>query len=378
LARIALDVMGGDHAPRAPIAGALLALPELDASHRIQLVGQPHIVEAELDMLLRGECAAAVAEHDRWEVIDAPDVIAMTDKPSVAVRGKPNSSMVVGLRLQAEGHSDAFVSAGNTGAQMAASKELLKLHPGLRRPAIGTVFPTARQPVVVIDSGANVDCSAEELVQFARLGAVYAEDFLDRASPSIGLLSVGEEPEKGNKAVKEAHKLLLGTGLNFQGNVEGRDVIAGASERGPIDVVVCDGFVGNVLLKFYESVPTLMSELLLRHGFDRAALRAAFSTLDYAERGGAPLLGVCGVSIISHGKSGERAMKNAIKVAARAVETHLSAHIGRRLAASETAGGAAPPAGTGDAGASGARDASGSPTTSAASRSSLGKRAGPP
>jgi glycerol-3-phosphate acyltransferase PlsX len=338
LARIALDVMGGDYAPRAPIAGALLALTELDATHRIQLVGQRQVVTAELDALLRGECAAAATQRERWELVDASDVIAMTDKPSVAVRGKPNSSMVVGLRLQAEGRSDAFVSAGNTGAQMAASKEILKLHPGLRRPAIGTVFPTARKPVVVIDSGANVDCSGDELVQFARLGAVYAEDFLERTSPSIGLLSVGEEPEKGNKAVKDAHKLLLGAGLNFQGNVEGRDVIAGASERGPIDVVVCDGFVGNVLLKFYESVPALMSELLLRHGFDQAALRAAFATLDYAERGGAPLLGVCGVSIISHGKSSERAMKNAIKVAVRAVETQLSPHIGHRLAASEASG----------------------------------------
>ena len=217
---------------------------------------------------------------------------------------------------------------------MAASKELLGLHPGLRRPAIGTVFPTAGRPVVVIDSGANVDCSAEELVQFARLGAVYAEDFLERTAPSIGLLSVGEEPEKGSKAVKEAHQLLRTAGLNFQGNVEGRDVIAGASERGPIDVVVCDGFVGNVLLKFYEAVPTLMGELLIRHGLQRDALRAAMATLDYAERGGAPLLGVCGVSIISHGKSSDRAMKNAIKVALRGVETDLSAHIGRRLAAS--------------------------------------------
>ncbi len=341
MARIALDVMGGDNAPRAPIAGALQALAELDASHRIQLVGRRQVIAGELDAMLAGELASLAAHRDRCEVIDAPDVIEMTDRPSVALRGKPKSSMVVGLRLQAEGGSDAFVSAGNTGAQMAASKELLGLHPGLRRPAIGTVFPTAHRPVVVIDSGANVDCSAEELVQFARLGAVYAEDFLERSAPSIGLLSVGEEPEKGNKVVKEAHQLLRSAGLNFQGNVEGRDVIAGASERGPIDVVVCDGFVGNVLLKFYESVPTLMGELLIRHGLQRDALRAVMATLDYAERGGAPLLGVCGVSIISHGKSSERAMKNAIKVALRGVETDLSAHIGRRLAAS---GG--PPAGT--------------------------------
>jgi len=331
LARIALDAMGGDHAPRVPIAGALHALAELDAAHRIQLIGPREVVSSTLNELLAGELRQFEAARARCELVDAPEVIAMTDKPSVVLRGKTNSSMVVGLRLQPDGRSDAFVSAGNTGAQMAASKEVLTLHAGLRRPAISTVFPTALRPVVVIDSGANVDCSAEELVQFARLGAVYAEDFLDRASPVVGFLSVGEEPEKGNKVVKEAHLLLRSAGLNFQGNVEGRDVIAGASERGPIDVVVCDGFVGNVLLKFYEAVPTMMGELLRRHGVDRAALGAVYATLDYAERGGAPLLGVRGVSIISHGKSGERAIKNAIKLALRAVETGLSAHIGRRL-----------------------------------------------
>ncbi len=327
--------MGGDHAPRAPVTGALLALAELDAAHTIQLVGRAGVVTEQLETLLGGEHARLRALRARLELIDAPDVIDMADRPSVALRGKVQSSMVVGLRLQADGRSDAFVSAGNTGAQMAASKELLSLHPGLRRPAICTVFPTARQPVVVIDSGANVDCSAVELAQFARLGSVYAEDILGRERPCVGLLSVGEEPEKGSRVVKEAHQLLRCAGLHFQGNVEGRDVVAGASDRGPIDVVVCDGFVGNVLLKFYEAVPALMTELMLRQGFDRDALRAAFAPLDYAERGGAPLLGVRGVSIISHGKSGERAIKNAIKVALRAIETDLSAHIGRRLAESD-------------------------------------------
>jgi glycerol-3-phosphate acyltransferase PlsX len=367
--------MGGDHAPRAPIAGALLALAELDASHRIQLVGPRQVVSGMLDELLKGEFAALERHRARCDLIEAPDVILMTDKPSVVLRGKANSSMVVGLRLQPEGRSDAFVSAGNTGAQMAASKELLTLHPGLRRPAISTVFPTAQRPVVVIDSGANVDCSAEELVQFARLGAVYAEDFLDRAFPVVGLLSIGEEAEKGNKVVKEAHQLLREAGLNFQGNVEGRDVIAGASDRGPIDVVVCDGFVGNVLLKFYEAVPTLMSELLLRHGIDRETLHAVFATLDYAERGGAPLLGVRGVSIISHGKSNERAMKNAIKVALRAVETDLSAHIGRRLAEST----ATAQSGSLPAPASAGADAPAATTRGggAASPASGAKRAGP-
>jgi glycerol-3-phosphate acyltransferase PlsX len=167
--------------------------------------------------------------------------------------------MSVGLRRVADGQADAFVSAGNTGAQMAASTVLLKLHAGLTRPAIGTIFPTAHQPVLVLDSGANVDCSALELVQFARIGATYAQDLLGRTAPAIGLLSIGEEPEKGNAVVKEAHQLLLQSGLNFIGNVEGRDMATGTCDRGPIDVVVCDGFVGNVLLKFYEALaPTLI------------------------------------------------------------------------------------------------------------------------
>jgi glycerol-3-phosphate acyltransferase PlsX len=197
------------------------------------------------------------------------------------------------------------------------------------------VFPTVNQPVVVLDSGANVDCSAEELVQFARLGATYAEDILGRRNPSVGLLSIGEEAEKGNAAVKEAHQALLESDLNFQGNVEGRDILTGATDRGPIDVVVCDGFVGNVLLKFYESVPPMILALLARSGIDPGQLRGAFSKeFDYSEHGGAPLLGVRGVSIISHGKSSPNAIKNAVLVALRAVESRMTEHIGRRLAQS--------------------------------------------
>jgi glycerol-3-phosphate acyltransferase PlsX len=241
--------------------------------------------------------------------------------------------MAVGLRLQAEGLSDAFVSAGNTGAQMAASTFILRLHEGLTRPAIGTLFPSARVPVVVLDSGANVDCSAAELVQFARLGAVYAEDVLGRPNPAIALLSIGEEPEKGNAAVKDAHReLAAAQGINFIGNVEGRDVPMGACDRGPVDVVVCDGFVGNVLLKFYESVPKLILGLLARSGVTREQLAVALQGLDYAAHGGAPLLGVKGVSIICHGKSSPEAIKNAILVGLRTAVSRMSDHIGQRLA----------------------------------------------
>ena len=336
--------MGGDFAPRATVAGALQSLGELDGSHVIQLVGQTSVIEHELKSLLAGDFAGQAARgirRERLELVEAPEIIEMTDKPGVAVRGKPNSSMIVGLRLQAEGKSDAFVSAGNTGAQMAASMIILKLHEGLKRPAIATIFPTSRQPVVVLDSGANVDCSADELLQFARLGAVYAEDILGRANPAVGLLSIGEEPEKGNAVVKEAHEALRDAGLNFIGNVEGRDLPAGQCDRGPIDVVVCDGFVGNVVLKFYEAVAPMMLGILQRAGVDPQRLTAALKDLDYSEHGGAPLLGVRGVSIISHGKSSPRAIKNAIKVAVRAVETRMNEHIGRRLEAESGKGEAA-------------------------------------
>ena len=332
MARIALDAMGGDFAPRATVAGALLALSELDPAHSIQLVGQTAVINGELDALANdGEYAAVNSQRSRLDIVDAAETIAMNDKPAAAVRGKPNSSMLVGLRLQADGQSDAFVSAGNTGAQMAASMVVLRLHAGLKRPAIATVFPTARKPVVVLDSGANVDCSADELTQFARLGVVYAEDILGRDNPAVGLLSIGEEAEKGNAVVKEAHQLLQSAGINFVGNVEGRDLPAGACDRGPIDVVVCDGFVGNVVLKFYEAIAPFIIRLLKDSGLDERTMMKALKQLDYSEHGGAPLLGVNGVSIISHGKSSPRAIKNAIKVAVQAIETRMDEHIGRRL-----------------------------------------------
>jgi glycerol-3-phosphate acyltransferase PlsX len=332
LARIALDAMGGDYAPQAPVTGALQALTELDDGHTIQLVGQTDVIEKQLAGLLRGEFASASSLRERLDIVEAPEVIEMSDKPSAAVRGKPNSSMTVGLRLQPEGRSDAFVSAGNTGAQMAASLVVLRLHGGLDRPAIATAFPTARHPVVVLDAGANVDCDAAELVQFARLGSVYAEDVLGRPNPGVGLLSIGEEPEKGNAAVKEAHQLLASAGVNFRGNVEGRDILRGANDSGDVDVVVCDGFVGNVILKFYESVPPFFLATLARAGIDIAPLQQAIKHLDYSVYGGAPLLGVRGVSIICHGKSSPRAIKNALMVAVRAVESRMNEHVGRRLA----------------------------------------------
>jgi glycerol-3-phosphate acyltransferase PlsX len=331
LARIALDAMGGDFAPRATVEGALLALAELDPAHSIQLVGQTAVVEAQLRALLDGALSSHAAHRDRLSIVEAPDVIEMTDKPSAAVRGKPNSSMAVGLRLQSEGQSDAFVSAGSTGAQMAASMVLLRLHAGLNRPAIVTLFPSARQTVAVLDSGANVDCSPDELVQFARLGSAYAQCVLGRDNPAVALLSIGEEPEKGNAVTKETHQLLQRAGLNFVGNVEGRDLPAGGTEHHAVDVVVCDGFVGNVVLKFYEAIAPLMIETLRKAGVDSRQLEEGLRHLDYSEHGGAPLLGVKGVSIIAHGKSSPRAIKNALKVAAQAVTSGMNDVIGDRL-----------------------------------------------
>src|SRR4051812_35507314 len=327
--------MGGDFAPQATVAGALLALAELDPAHSIQLVGRSAVVEAQLRDYLDGDFAALAHQRDRLVVVEAPDVIEMTDKPSAAVRGKPNSSMAIGLRLQAEGDSDAFVSAGNTGAQMAASMVLLRLHAGLKRPAIVTLFPSAKRPVAVLDSGANVDCSAEELVQFARLGSTYAHCVLARDNPAVGLLNIGEEAEKGNSVTKEAYQLLQSSDLNFIGNVEGRDLPAGGSERSAVDVVVCDGFVGNVVLKFYEAIAPFMIGTLRKAGVSADQLEKGLKHLDYSEYGGAPLLGVNGVSIISHGKSSPRAIKNALKVAAQAVTSGMNEEIGQRLAAAQ-------------------------------------------
>src|SRR6185369_3046424 len=310
LARIALDAMGGDHAPQATVAGALLALAELDPAHTIQLVGSTPVVEAQLRSLLEGELASHAVHRGRLSIIEAPEVVEMNDKPTAAVRGKPNSSMAVGLRLQT----------------------------GVARPAIVTLFPSARKPVAVLDSGANVDCSAEELVTFARLGTTYVECVLGRSNPAVALLSIGEEPEKGNAVTKEAHQLLQGSGLNFIGNVEGRDLPLGGTEHQAVDVVVCDGFVGNVVLKFYEAVAPLMIGTLREVGITKEQLEEGLKHLDYSEVGGAPLLGVKGVSIISHGKSSARAIKNAVKVAAQAVVSGMNDQIGARLAAaSETA-----------------------------------------
>ena len=330
--RVAVDAMGGDSAPQAEIAGALQALTSLPQQFIIQLVGRSDVIHAEL-------AKYPDADRSRLEIHEAAEVIGMAEKPLAAVRSKRKSSIVIGLGLQKAGTSDAFVSAGNTGALLAASTLLLGLHDGVERATVATLFPTANQPVLVLDGGANVDCSPRELVGFAYLGSVYMRDVLRRPSPTVGLLNVGEEEEKGNAISREAHALLRRSPrLHYIGNVEGRDIVAGHHKFGVVDVVVCDGFVGNVILKFYESVAHLFVNLLKERVPDmlgRPEIKEVFRILDYSEYGGAPLLGVKGISIICHGASTANAIKNAIRVAVQSVEVDLSRHIGAEFAQRE-------------------------------------------
>jgi len=334
LIRIALDAMGGDHAPAAEVEGASLALRDLEGDFVIQLVGRPEAIEGEL-------AKHPEIDRRRIEIVAATDVVTMQDKPLHAVRKKPGSSLMIGVGLQKAGKSDAFVSAGNTGATLAASTVLLGIHEGVERASVAPVFPTADGMVLIVDGGANVDCSAKELVGFARLGTVYARDVFGRTDPKVGLLNIGEEDEKGNAVTREAHQLLRETpGINYVGNIEGRDILVPTVRCGALDVVVCDGFVGNVLLKFYESVGRLIVRMVKMKAPEilaRGEIQAVFHTLDYSEYGGAPLLGVKGVSIICHGSSGGPAIKSAIRVALQMVRSGLSRHIAEEFARREPA-----------------------------------------
>lgn len=317
--------MGTDQAPACEIAGALDSLADRDDFSLI-LVGDASAIQEELGR--HGEYP-----EDRIEIIHAPERIHPGEPPASAVRRRPDSSIVRGVKLQKAGEADAFISAGSTGAVMAASLILLRPLPGVARPAIGTLLPTAVAPTLMLDAGANVDSKPRHLLQFARLGTIYAQDLMGIERPRVGLLNIGEEPEKGDELAVAAYELLADSNLHFVGNVEGRDIIQGAC-----DVLVCDGFVGNVLLKFYESVAEFIIGLLdqemdrLGEGVD---LREVFRVLDYAEYGGAPLLGVNGVTVICHGSSPPRAIRNAIRVAVQAVESQMVDHIARELSSED-------------------------------------------
>lgn len=321
--RIALDAMGTDRHPAVEVEAAIQALRELPGDFQLVLVGERSQIEAEL--------GRHTYDPARLSVVHAPDRIEPGEPAVTAARRKPSSSIVVGLRLQKEGEADAFVSAGSTGAVMAASLFLFRALPGVDRPAVGTILPTTVQPCLLIDAGANVDCKPQHLLQFARLGSIYVEDVWQRPNPRVGLLNIGEEPEKGNELTVEAYRLLEASDLNFVGNIEGRDVI-----RGTCDVLVTDGFAGNVLLKFYESIMAFMHGMLTRELSENPSasldIERLFQGFDYTEYGGAPLLGVNGVTIICHGGSPPRAVCNAIRVAIQSVETRLVGHIAKSVA----------------------------------------------
>lgn len=333
MVRVALDAMGGDQAPATEVDGAARAIRELAPGFTVQLIGPRERLTAELER-------HADLDRSRVEIIDAPEIIGMAEKPLDAVRRKRKSSIVVGLRAQAEGRSDAFVSAGNTGALLAASTLLLGLFPGVERATVGTLLPTAEGPVLLLDAGANVDCSPRELAGFAYLGTLYMRDVVGRANPTVGLLNIGEEEGKGTTQVKETHQVLKRSpDLNYVGNIEGRDILGGHQKLGRVDVVVCDGFVGNIVLKFYESVVHLVRHLADQRGlWARTDVRSAFAMLDYSQYGGAPLLGVKGYSIICHGSSNANAIMHAIRVAVQSVESGLTRHIGAHFAGATARG----------------------------------------
>jgi glycerol-3-phosphate acyltransferase PlsX len=330
--KIAVDAMGGDRAPHGVVEGAILAARELGVE--IILVGQSEVVGSELT---RQDAAAGI------KIVPASQVIAMHESPSSALR-KKDSSMKIAFEMMKRGEVDAVVSAGNSGAMMATGMFVMGTLAQVVRPAILIVVPSRKSGTVIIDAGANVDCKPHHLVQFGLMGAIYAERILSIRNPRVGVLSNGEEESKGNELTRAASELLAATQLNYIGYVEGRDIF-----NGNADVVVCDGFTGNVALKTMEGLASFAGEalkaafqksVLSRFGYlmSRNALREAYRRLDYAEYGGAPLIGLEGVAIIAHGGSDPRAIKNAIRAARDEIEQDVNRHIGEILGDAEAGG----------------------------------------
>ncbi|GKS65038.1 phosphate acyltransferase [Nitrospira sp.] len=332
--KIALDAVGGDHGPAPCIEGAVVqAVKELDVE--IILVGD--------ETTLKQECARLACHDSRVSIRHASQVVEMHESPAAVARKKRDSSIWVGTDLVKTGQADAIVSRpGNTGASMVASFFLLGLAKGVERPAIATSLPTLSGEAIMLDVGANVDCTATHLEQFALMGNEYAKHLLGKPNPRIGLLSIGEEDTKGNEVTKEAFKLLKSSSMNFVGNVEGRDVYSGIA-----DIVVCDGFIGNVALKISEGVAAMIKRLLIKeisgHFLGRLAypfisgpLQNLKRKIDYAEFGGAPLLGVNGITMICHGRSSAKAIKNAIRRAKGMAEGRVREQIQRNIEASHS------------------------------------------
>ncbi len=319
---VALDAMGGDRGPGPLVEGAVAAAR--DFGIEVILVGDKPLLEKELERL-KADGLPICIQH-------ATQVVGMAEAPSEALRRKKDSSIRVAFNLAKEGKAQGVVSAGNSGATLATAMFVLGRVKGIR-PAIATLIPTLKETGLMIDVGANVDCKPHHLLQFGIMGSIFAKEFLKKPSPRIGLLSIGEEDSKGNQQVKKAYDFLAAADLNFVGNVEGRDVF-----KGDVDVVVCDGFVGNICLKLSEGLAEAVLTMLrneiegnllavMGYGLAKKAFRRFKQRVDYSEYGGAPLLGVKGTVIICHGRSGPRALKNAIRVADNLAALNLSEKI---------------------------------------------------
>jgi glycerol-3-phosphate acyltransferase PlsX len=311
--KIALDAMGGDHAPAATVSGAV---------NFVNVCKDTDIVLVGDESVLLSELRNKKYPKSRLTLLHASEVIGMDEPPMSAIKKKKDSSLAVAVDIVKQKEADAVVSAGNSGAAMALALLRFGKLPGVHRPAIATIMPVFRKPFVLLDAGANVDCDPINLLQFAFMGSAYCRLILERRNPKVALLSIGEEPGKGNELTKEAYKILENSGLNFIGNVEGKDIFFGKA-----DVVVCDGFVGNIVLKTSEGVAEGTIRMLKREivkiitgRLGYALLKPAFNNFkrmtDYAEYGGAPLLGINGNCIISHGRSSNIAIRNALRIAA--------------------------------------------------------------
>jgi glycerol-3-phosphate acyltransferase PlsX len=330
--RIAIDAMGGDRAPGVVIDGVLLAAREVGVE--MVLVGRRDAIEQEL---------ARHSGAPRFDIVAASQVVPMHESPSAALR-KKDSSMKVGFEMMQRGEVDAVVSAGNSGAMMALGMFVVGTLAQVVRPAILVVVPNQQQGTVIVDAGANVECKPHHLVQFGFMGAIYAERVLGVARPRVGVLSNGEEDSKGTELTRAASEQLSATSLNYIGYVEGRDIF-----NGKVDVVVCDGFTGNVALKTMEGLVGFAGEVLkgafnknltsrLGYLISRNSLKEAYRRLDYAEYGGAPLIGLDGVAIVAHGGSNPLAIKNAIRAARDAVDQKMNQHIAEALSDGDLAG----------------------------------------
>jgi glycerol-3-phosphate acyltransferase PlsX len=307
--RIVVDAMGGDYAPQNIVEGAIQAA-EVNSNIELYLVGR----ENEIFKVLSSNNLSFKKEN----IIHASEVIDMGDSPTVSIKTKPGSSLVVGAKLVKENKADALVSAGNTGAMMAVSTLIIGRIPGVSRPTIGTFMPNETGVLTLFDIGASVDSKPQHLLEYAIMGTIFTEEIYGIENPRVGILSVGEEESKGNEVTVEAAKLIRKTNLNFVGNVEGRDIL-----KGTVHVVVCDGFVGNILLKFGEGVLSYLKHKFkvyagknifnkIKVGFIKTALKEILKDFDYQEYGGVPLLGVNGISIIGHGSSTAKAIKNMV------------------------------------------------------------------